>query len=113
MNAQNARSIGFEDGKTFIRGFMETTKGPFSVEKPFFTDAHKAVVLSNAHNRATYTYRVKSQRTADFYVQGVTEAWYACEQEYQQAQAEVARKAAIQHNPASRFCMCVECMKGE
>ena len=99
MNQQNARNIGYEDGKAFIAGFKKT------VADPFFTDAHKAVVLSNARNRAKYTYRVQSSHTSDLYVLGANEAWDSCQQEQEEAQL----RAAVEHNPNTRFCTCAAC----
>jgi hypothetical protein len=103
MNQQNAKSLGYEDGKKFIQGFMETVKAPF------FTEAHFVVMLSAARNRTDYTYRVKSRTTANLYVSGAAAAWEACEREYRQEQEEAARRAAVEHNPNTRFCTCAAC----
>lgn len=104
MNAQNAQALGYEDGKRFIRGYME--------DKPF-TEAHKTIVLAASRNRAIHIYRVKSATTTERYMRGTHEAWESCVQEQAREKREAEARAAIPHNPSSRFCMCVECSKGE
>lgn len=67
--------------------------------------------MNAARNRANFTYRVKPRTTANLYVLGAAAAWEAAEQEWKQEQKETARRAAIQHNPNTRFCSCAECSK--
>lgn len=102
MNAQNAQAIGYEDGKRFFRlGMDEMKRLP------------KETLLTSARNRAFYSYGAKALKTIDLYVKGYEEAINAYEAEQAREQREAEARAAIPHNPSSRFCMCAECSKGE
>lgn len=103
MNAQNAQSIGYNDGKTYLRNAVLQDWQP--------SHQWKNTLLGDAHNRAFYSYGVKSLKTIDKYVQGWEEAIDAFKAEKAKEQEEAARRAAIQHNSNTRFCCCAECSK--
>ena len=100
MNAQNAQSIGREDGKRFYRLGIDEMKS-----------LSKETLLESARNRAFYSYGVKALKTIDKYVAGWSEAIDAYESEQAKEREEAARRAAIPHNPNTRFCCCTECSK--
>lgn len=99
MNAQNAQSIGFSDGKERIKTIIEDG-WTFITEEEF---AQQARML------AVYTYRVGNQKTILKFVKGQQEAyqWYKAEQAREEREAEA--RAAIAHNPNTRFCTCAKC----
>lgn len=99
MNAQNAQSIGYSDGKERIATII-ADGWTFITEEEF---------AQQARLMAVYIYRVGNQKTILKFVKGQREAyaWYKAEQE-REAKAAVQR-AAIPHNPSSRFCACVAC----
>lgn len=100
MNAQNAQSIGCEDGKRFFRlGTDEMKRLP------------KEALLESARNRAFYSYHAHANKTIDLYVAGWQEAIEAHEAEQAREAEEAARCASIPHNPNSRFCSCAACSK--
>jgi hypothetical protein len=112
MNAQNAQSIGYEDGKTYISGFLANREMTFA-EASKLMDL-EFITLQAARNVAEHTYRVQSKRTVDLYVQGAHDAWEACVATSQREAEESARRAAVEHNPNTRFCTCAACSgKGE
>lgn len=101
MNQQNAQSIGYSDGKKRLQGWIASGK-PFTKEE----------FLSNLDKIALYSYGVRSLKTVDLFVAGQADAWQSYEQEQAREQAEAARRAAIQHNPNTRFCTCAACREG-
>lgn len=111
MNAQNAQSLGYSDGKTYILGFLADRQMTFG-EASKLMDLD-FITMQAARNVAEYSYRVKSKSTIDRYVQGAHDAWESCKAEYEREQREAEARAAIPHNPSSRFCMCLACRKGE
>lgn len=99
MNAQNAKSIGYEDGK---RWFLTPDK---------VAEINNEQLLQDARNRASYSYGVRTLKTIDKYVTGWSEAIDAYEAQQAKEQEEATRRAAIPHNPNTRFCCCAECSK--
>ena len=101
MNANNAQSIGYNDGKTYLRNAILQDWQP--------SPAWKSGLLEDAHNRAFYSYRCHYLKTIDLYVKGWEEAieWFKTEKAREAQQA--AERAAIPHNPNTRFCSCMAC----
>jgi hypothetical protein len=58
-----------------------------------------------------YSYNVRALKTIDLYVAGWQDAINAYEAQQAKEREEAARREAIPHNPASRFCMCAACQQ--
>lgn len=97
MNAQNAQSIGYEDAKRYFRLSIPETILP------------NEVLLESARNRAFYGYHAKALKTIDAYVKGYQDGIEAHEAEQAREVQAAAERAAIPHNPNTRFCSCVKC----
>jgi len=101
MNAQNAQSIGYSDAERFFR------LSPDEMKQSLTRDD----LLESARNRAFYSYHAKALKTIDLYVKGYEEAIDAHEASVAREAQAATERAAIPHNPNSRFCACVACSK--
>lgn len=99
MNANNAQSKGYEDARRYFLLTADHIRAP------------KEELLRNAENRAFYSYGVRAKKTVLLYVKGYEEGMAAHEAQQAKEREDAARRAAIQHNPNTRFCCCAECSK--
>lgn len=97
MNAQNAQSIGYSDGERFFRLGMPEMK---ALPKDVLLESARSHVLSHG------------AKTRSLYLKGYEEAIDKYEREQAREREEAEKRAAIPHNPNTRFCSCVAC-KGE